>query len=80
MKNVIVTGLLILGVTLGAASCAKVADDIAAPAEPADTDELAPRVEPKDLENTYNPLVEEEIESDEAPLETEEMEDPPLIK
>ena len=71
--------LTIMVISLGV-SCAKVADDIAAPAEPTATDELAPRVEPKRDDGKYNPLVEEEIESDEAPLETQEMEDPPLIK
>ena len=80
MKSILIAGLFILGIAFGAASCAKVADDIAAPAEPAETDELAPRVEPKSFDNKYNPLVEEEIESDEAPLETEEMEDQPLFK
>ena len=80
MRNLLLAGLLIVGITCGAASCAKVAEDIAAPAEPADSDELAPRVEPKRDYDKYNPLVEEEIESDEAPLETEEMEDQPLIK
>ncbi len=80
MKNIILAGLMLFGLTLGAASCAKVAEDITAPAEPADTDELAPRVEPKSFDKRYNPLIEEEIESDEAPLETEEMEDKPLFK
>lgn len=80
MKNIILTGLILFGFSIGLASCGKVVEDITAPAEPADTDELAPRVEPKSLEKTYNPLVEEEIESDEYPLQTEEMEDQPLFK
>ena len=67
--------IMLLGV-----SCAKVAEDITAPAEPTATDELAPRVEPKRDDDRYNPLIEEELESDEAPLETQEMEDQPLIK
>ena len=78
MKNLLIA--LMFFVTFGLMSCAKVAEDIAAPSEPADTDELLPRVEPKKDDGKYNPLVEEEIESDEAPLETEEMEDQPLFK
>ena len=64
----------------GLASCATVVDDIAGPAEPADTDTLENRAEPESMEGKYNPEVEEEIESIESPLETQEMEDAPLIK
>ena len=79
MNRLYISFLLALMVSLGA-SCAKVVDDIDAPAEPTATDELLPRAEPKRDDGKYNPLIEEEIESDEAPLETEEMEDQPLIK
>lgn len=79
MNKIYISVLLVLVISFGT-SCAKVIDDIDAPAEPAATDELAPRVEPKRDDDKYNPLVEEEIESDAAPLETEEMEDQPLIK
>ena len=80
MKILVCKFILVFMIALGAGSCAKVADDIAGPAEPAATDELAPRVEPKSYDDKYNPLIEEEIESDAAPLQTEEMEDAPLIK
>ena len=74
------TAVLLILVIAFASSCAKVVDDIDAPAEPAAADELAPRVEPKRDDDRFNPLIEEEVESDAAPLETEEMEDQPLIK
>lgn len=79
MKNIMLA-LLLLGLPVGACSCATVESDIAGPAEPADTDTLSNRVEPEYLEKEYNPEVEEEIESDIDPLETEEQEDAPLIK
>lgn len=79
MKNIILA-LSLLALTAGFSACAKVAEDIAGPAEPAETDTLENRVEPEYLEDKYNPEIEEEIESDEMPLETEEDEDAPLIK
>lgn len=79
MKNIFLAILLIV-LTAGFSACAKVAEDIAGPAEPAETDTLENRVEPQYLEDKYNPEIEEEIESDEMPLETEEDEDAPLIK
>jgi hypothetical protein len=79
MKN-IVFAILLLGLPSGFYSCATVEQDVAGPAEPADTDTLEDRVEPKYLDKEYNPEVEEEIESDINPLETQEDEDAPLIK
>jgi len=76
----ILTAFMLLGLTLGAVSCAKVVDDVTAPSEPEETDTLAPRVEPKSFEKKYNPEIEEEIESQEYPMETEEMESKPLFK
>lgn len=79
MKNVMIA-MLLLAAPIGVSSCATVENDIAGPAEPADTDTLSNRVEPEYLEKEYNPEIEEEIESDMNPLETEEQEDAPLIK
>ena len=79
MKNIIAALLLVM-LPAGFYSCATVEQDVAGPAEPADTDTLENRVEPKYLDKEYNPEIEEEIESDVNPLETEEQEDAPLIK
>ncbi|MEQ9619624.1 MAG: hypothetical protein RIG61_10675 [Deltaproteobacteria bacterium] len=79
MKNILLA-LWFMALTAGFSGCAKVAEDIAGPAEPAQTDTLENRVEPQYLEDKYNPEIEEEIESDEMPLETQEDEDAPLIK
>lgn len=79
MKNIFLA-LSLLVLPAGFYSCATVKQDVAGPAEPADTDTLEDRVEPEYLEKEYNPEVEEEIESDVNPLETQEDEDAPLIK
>lgn len=79
MKNIFLA-LLLTVLPAGFYSCATVEQDVAGPAEPADTDTLEDRSEPAYLDKDYNPQVEEEIESDINPLETQEDEDAPLIK
>ncbi len=77
MKKLL-TLVLIPALVVVMCSCAKVYDDVTAPAEPAEPNTSEERAEPKDA--PYNPEIEEEIESMENPLETEEMEQQPLIK